>query len=313
MDLDHLRTFLVVAERGSISRAAERLPLTQSAVSRQIQALERALGAPLFSRDGRRLRLTDAGRLLTANGPRILRAIAEAQEAIDAVQDVRRGHLRIGAASTIGTYLLPPALGAFKQAHPGVDITLQIANKAQTLDRLLGGDIDLGFVGPPIDDRELARQKYVADDLVLVTAPGHRLAGRRSVRARELADEVFIMRERGSGTREIMEEELLRAGIAIKKTMELGSTEAIKQAVAVNLGVSIISRHAVALEVRTRRLCAIPVRDLRLGRQLYAVHHRRRPLPKVAETFLGFLREAAGARVSAPGAATAARARPSRR
>lgn len=312
MDLDHLRTFLVVAERGSISRAAEHLPLTQSAVSRQIQALERTLGAALFSRDGRRMRLTDAGRLLTASGPRILRSVAEAQEAIDAVQDVRRGHLRIGAASTIGTYLLPAALGAFKQAHPGVDITLEISNKAQTLGRLLAGDIDLGFVAPPIDDRELARQKYMVDDLVLVTGPAHPLAGRAGVRARELAEEVFIMRERGSGTREIMEEELLRAGIAIKKTMELGSTEAIKQAVAVNLGVSIISRYTVALEVRTGRLCAIPVRDLRLGRQLYGVYHRQRPLPKVAETFLAFLRDSGGATKRADAGPSAPRARPSR-
>lgn len=293
MDFDHLRTFLAVAERGSIARAAEYLPLTQSAVSRQIQALERAVNALLFSREGRSLRLTDAGRLLVAGGQRILRAVAEAQEAVDALEDLRRGHLRIGAASTIGTYLLPPALGQFKQAHPGVDITLEISNKAHTLQRLAVGDIDLGFVAPPIDDRELARHKYVADDLVLVTAPSHPLARRDSIRARELRGEIFIMRERGSGTREIMEEELLRAGIPIRKTMELGSTEAIKQAVAVNLGVSIISRHAITLEVQAGRLAAVAVRDLRLGRQLYGVYHRRRPLPKVAAAFLTFLRREA--------------------
>lgn len=294
MNLSQLRAFLAVVERQSVSKATDDLALTQSAISRQIQSLEQSLGTKLFVRQNRSLVLTEAGRIVLEHGRRILRAVTEVQDALDGLKGLRRGHLRIGAASTIGTYLLPEPLGAFKGQFPGIEITLEIANKAETLRRLLAQEIDIGFVGPPIGAAGLVAEEYLTDELVLITAPTHPLAASSSVTARDLAGEVFIMRERGSGTREIMEEELIRSGLEIKKVMELGSTEAIKQAVAANLGVSLVSRYAITLEILTGRLCSASVNDLRLTRQLYAVYHREGPLTWAALAFLEFLRVRVG-------------------
>lgn len=291
MNFSQLRAFLAVVDRQGISKATDDLALTQSAISRQIQSLEQSLGMKLFVRQGRTLSLTDAGRVVLEHGRRILRDLAETQDAIDGLKGLKRGHLRIGAASTIGTYLLPEPLGAFKGRFPGIEITLEIANKAETLRRLLTQEIDLGFVGPPIRVAGLVAEEYLEDELVLITSPAHPLAGSPAVTARDLSEEVFIMRERGSGTREIMEEELVRAGVGIRKMMELGSTEAVKQAVAANLGVSMVSRYAITLEILTGRLCTTTVRDLRLTRQLYAVYRQQGPLAWASLAFLEFLRE----------------------
>lgn len=291
MNFSQLRAFLAVVDRQGISKATDDLALTQSAISRQIQSLEQSLGMKLFVRQGRTLSLTDAGRVVLEHGRRILRDLAETQDALDGLKGLKRGHLRIGAASTIGTYLLPEPLGAFKGRFPGIEITLEIANKAETLRRLLTQEIDLGFVGPPIRVAGLVAEEYLEDELVLITSPAHPLAGSPAVTARDLSEEVFIMRERGSGTREIMEEELVRAGVGIRKMMELGSTEAVKQAVAANLGVSMVSRYAITLEILTGRLCTTTVRDLRLTRQLYAVYRQQGPLAWASLAFLEFLRE----------------------
>jgi DNA-binding transcriptional LysR family regulator len=303
LTLDQLRSFWVVAERGSISHATRLLALTQSAVSRQIQALERALGVRLFAREGRTMSLTDAGRVLQEHARQVFGAVTQACEAVDAVKGLERGHLRVGAASTIGTYLLPGPLGAFKRAHPAIDVALEVANKARTLERLLTGEIDLGFVGAPLDAKDLVAEPWVTDDLGLITAPSHPLAaesraagGSARVRARDLTAEVFIVREAGSGTREIVEEELARAGIEMRRTMEMGSTEAIKQAVAANLGVSIVSRYAVTLETLTGRLWFAALSDLRLVRQLYVVHYRRRPPSRACAAFLDLVRRETPAR-----------------
>ncbi len=315
MTLDQLRAFAVVAECGTISRATGVLALTQSAVSRQLQALEGELGTRLFLRDGRTMALTEAGRVFLEHARQVLASVSRAREAVDALKGLERGHLRVGAASTIGTYLLPPALGAFKEAYPGIDLTLEVANKAQVLERLLRGDIELAFAGPRLPDGELTLEEYRQDELVAVVAPSHPLARSRTVTAGALAEEVFIMRERGSGTREIVEEEFRRAGIRPSHVMEIGTTEAIKQAVAANLGVSIVSRYAVALEVATGRLAFAPVEDLRLTRPLFTLHHRRRPLSRAATAFLELLqreRRLAAPVVSAPAATSGRRRRPAR-
>jgi DNA-binding transcriptional LysR family regulator len=289
MNLDQLRAFQVVAECGTISRATSVLALSQSAVSRQLQALEAELATQLFSRDGRAMVLTEAGRVLLDHARTVLGSVHRAREAVDALKGLERGHLRVGAASTIGTYLLPPALGAFKQAYPGIDLVLEVANKAHILDRLLRGDIELGFAGPRLSLDDLVQTEYLQDELGLITAPSHPLARVRRVRVADVASEVFIIRERGSGTREIVEEELRRAGVDLPRVMEIGSTEAIKQAVAANLGVSIVSRYAIRLETASGLLAFASVEDLKLVRPLYVLHHRRRPLTQAATAFLELL------------------------
>jgi len=286
-----LRTFLVVARHEGISKALPELALTQSAASRQIQNLEEQLGVQLFLRKGRALLPTEAGRLLQEYGTRALRTLDEARQAIDGLKGLLRGRLRISAASTIGIFLLPEVLGEFKALHPGIEISLSITNKEQVLRHALAASSDLGFVGPPVSFPELLSEEYLEDELVLVVPRQHRLAEREKVRAAELAEEIFILREKGSGTREIMEEEMGRAGVPLRNAMELGSTEAIKQAVAANLGISIVSIHSVTQEALLGRLCVVRVPDLDLHRQIYMVCLRNLPLSPAAAAFRTFLFE----------------------
>jgi DNA-binding transcriptional LysR family regulator len=294
VNLSHLRTFLAVARRQSISRALDDLALTQSAVSRQIQGLEAALGVELFLRRGRSVVLTEAGRVLQDHATRAFQVLAEAREAIDGLKGLVRGHLRISAASTIGIYVLPEVLGAFKALYPGIEISLSITNKEQVLRQVLASQSELGFVGPPLRFPELTAEDYLDDELMLVVAPQHRLAHRESVVAPELTDEVFILREKGSGSREIMEEELRRAGVPLRQAMELGSTEAVKQAVAANLGVSIVSTHSFRQEVMLGRLCSVRIADLNLRRRIFLVSLSAMPLSPAAQRFRSFLLDRRG-------------------
>ncbi len=296
MNFSQLKAFLAVAQDRSFSRAAERLYLTQPAISKQIQALEEGLGMRLFDRVGRSVILTEAGNILRDHAHIAFQTLEEARETIDQLRGLQRGHLRISAASTIGTYMLPQPLGELKAQFPGIEISLEITNKARVVQQVLNHEVELGFVGPPVEPAELEREEYLLDELVLIMAPTHRLAHAESVAVTQLAQEIFILREQGSGTREIMEEELARVRVSLKKAMELGSTEAIKQAVAANLGVSIVSKFAISLEILQGRLAVARLRELDLRRQLYIVHHSGRTLSPAAREFCSLLRRSAGGR-----------------
>jgi DNA-binding transcriptional LysR family regulator len=288
-NLSNLRTFLAVARHQGISRALNELHLTQPAVSRQILALEESLGTHLFVRRGRFLALTEAGHILQQYAVRVSQLLTEAQEEIDGLKGLIRGHLRISAASTIGIYMIPDVLGEFKSQYPGIEIRLNISNKEEVLRNVQAGTADIGFVGPPVPGSELAVETYLEDDLVLIVSPQHWLASRDTISAQMLTEDVFILREHGSGTREILEEELRRAGVSLQHAMELGSTEAIKKAVAANLGLSIVSTRAVTLEVMLGHLCAVRVSDLNLRRSIYMLYLRNTPLSSAAEGFRRFL------------------------
>ena len=296
MNLSQLKAFLAVAQDRSFSRAAEKLYLTQPAVSKQIQALEEGLGMRLFDRVGRSILLTEAGNILHDHAHIVFQTLEETRETITQLRGLQRGHLRISAASTIGTYMLPQPLGELKAQFPGIEISLAITNKARVVQQVLNHEVELGFVGPPVEPAELEREEYLLDELVLILAPTHRLAREESVGVAELAEEVFILREQGSGTREIMEEELGRVHVSLKKAMELGSTEAIKQAVAANLGVSIVSKFAISLEILQGRLAVARLPELNLSRQLFVIHHGGRTLSPAAQEFCSLLRRSAAAR-----------------
>ncbi len=289
MNYQNLRAFLAVARNRGISRALNELHLTQPAVSRQILALEESLGTPLFLRKGRFLTLTEAGEILQQHAVRAFQLLTEAREEIDGLKGLIRGHLRISAASTVGIYMIPDVLGEFKTQYPGIEVILDISNKERVIRHVRDGTADLGFVGPPVPVPEIATETYLEDDLVLIVSPHHWLASRDTVSAKLLAEDVFILREKGSGTREIMEEELRQAGVSLRQAMELGSTEAIKKAVSANLGISIVSSRAVSLEVMLGHLCAVRVSDLNLHRPIYMLYLRNSPLSSAAEGFRRFL------------------------
>lgn len=289
VNIHNLRTFLAVAKNRGISKAMKELHLSQPAVSRQILALEDSLGTPLFLRKGRFLLLTEAGKVLQQYAVRILQLLSEARGEIDRLKGLVRGHLRISAASTIGIYMIPDVLGEFKAQYPGIEISLEISNKEKVLRGISDGTADIGFTGPPVPESDFSMETYLEDDLMLIVSPHHWLADRETVTARLLAEDMFILRERGSGTREIMEEELRQAGVSLRHAMELGSTEAIKKAVAANLGISIVSSRAVTLEVMLGHLCTVRVSDLNLRRPIYMLCARDNPLSPAAEGFRRFL------------------------
>lgn len=289
VNLSSLRTFLTVAKFRGITKALGELHLTQPAVSRQIQGLEEYLGTQLFLRKGRFLAITEAGQILEQYSIRVFQLLTDAQKAIDGLKGLIRGHLRISAATTIGIYMIPDVLGEFKSEHPGIEISLAISNKEEVIRQVRDGIVELGFVMPPVPFPELAMDKYLEDDMVLIVSPQHRFATMETVSTKTLTEDMFILRERGTGTREIIEEELRRTGVSLVHTMDLGSTEAIKKTVAANLGVAFVSSRAVTLEVMVGNLCAVRVSDLNFRRRSYMLYLPNSPLSPAAEGFRLFL------------------------
>ena len=298
MTVNQLRSFLAVARRQAISHATRELALTQSAVSRQILALEASLGVSLFTRRGRRLLLTEAGEVLQQHALHVVQALSDARDSIDGIKGVVRGQLRIAAASTVGTYVLPRVLGEFKVRYPGIEIRLSIINKEQVMRGLLASSWELGFVGPPVTIPGLVAHDYVRDEMTLIVAPQHRLARRATVSVRELGGEPFILREKGSGTRQMIEAEMQRVRFTLREAMEFGSTEAVKEAVAANLGVSIVSAHAVRQEVRLGRLCSVRIADLELRHPFCLVYLGNVRLSPAATAFQRMLFERAPSAVA---------------
>lgn len=297
MDLDCLETFLVVARTGSFTEAAGLRHLTQPAVSRQVQRLEADLGVRLFRVDGRGVRLTSHGQLLREEGARLLGHVRSVREMLEDVRELRRGELRIGASSTPGTYVLPPVLASFRNAHPGVVLHVELSNSRTIENRIVGGDLELGFVGERIDTPRTTSEPFASDEVCLVAVPGHRLAARRAVPLADILAERYIAREEGSATRRLVEAGLARAGSAWKAYLELGSGEAVKHAVAAGLGIGAVSRAGVAWELAAGRLGEVRVRDMTLARQLFVLHRSNAPLSAAASVFLAMMR---GARPSPP-------------
>lgn len=281
-----LKIFHTVARSGSFSRAASELAISQPSVSIQVGELERQFGVELFEPAGKSVRLTEAGRICFDYAGRILALIDEAQRAMDEVKGLRRGRLLVGATQTPGTYMLPGLLGRLKAEYPRLEVALRIDDPRKIQEMVLRHEVDLAVTGWRIALPDLEAIPIAADELVLVTAPAHRFASLPEAAVGDLSGEAFIMRERGSGSREILDDALHRAGVYITPTLELESVDAVKQAVAANLGVSMLSRYAIDLEVASGRLRVVPVRGFRVERTIWLVRHRDRQLPWAAQAFI---------------------------
>jgi DNA-binding transcriptional LysR family regulator len=294
MNLNQLRVFATVAEEGNVTRAARRLAISQPAVSKHLAELERTLQVQLCDRLPRGIRLTDAGRVLHEHAAQLLAVEAAAEADMAALVSGRRGTLSVGASTTIGSYLVPELFGAFKRRYEGVDLELQIANTQAIQAALLAGALDLalteGFVGAGAVDVEVVAH----DEMKIIVAPDHPWAKRRRrLGLDELGEAPIILRERGSGTRDVVEAALAERGLDIEPVMSLGSTEAVKNAVVAGLGVALVSELTVALELATGRLVSVEVEGLKIRRALHLLRlHGRRPSPAAA-AFVGLLRQGA--------------------
>jgi len=286
-----LRIFKMVADHHNFSRAAEALHLSQPAVSHQIKALSGAVGAPLFEEIGRRIHLTSAGTLLYEHASRIIADFEMAGQALDELHGLRRGLLRLSGDTTVGIYVLPDVLGTFRETHPDVDVSLDVGNRQHVYERLISNETDFAVVGRlwPRPSIPLTTRPFLPNELVAIAAARHPLAGMKRISIARLAEEPFIAREPGSGTRETAEGALRRAGRPIRTVMELASNGAIKRAVARGLGVAIISRHAVTIELRLGLLAQLAVVGFPLRRQWHLVYARDKRFGPVERAFLAFI------------------------
>lgn len=289
MTFHQLRVFLAVARHTSYSRAAEELFLTQPAVSTQVRELERALDATFFERVGRTIVLTEAGKELLAYAERICTLIDEASLAMEELGDLKRGRIAIAAVSTAGAYVLPSLLGAFQTRHPGISINLEVTNRAVVRDRLLRNEVDLVVMGRPPEEVPHIAEPFLSDELVVVAAPSHPLARATRIPVQRLAREVFIAREVGSGTRLNADEFFRAQGVKLRVGLELGDNSAVKEAVAAGLGIALLSRHVLRMELQLKRLAVLDVAGLPLRRQWFVVHREDKHLSRAAIAFKAFL------------------------
>jgi DNA-binding transcriptional LysR family regulator len=288
MDLRQLEIFAKVAEMGSFSRAAEALHLTQPTVSEHIRALEDELGVRLLDRLGRGTATTRAGQLLLSYATRILALSREARQALEGYQGRMRGELVVGGSTIPGEYLLPAVIGRFREKFPEVSTTLVIGDSQAVVDWVADGRVELGVVGARLPQRGLEFHDLSPDEEVVVVPAGHPWQGRAQVTLEELSREPLIIRERGSGTRAAFESALERAGVdlaTLRVAGEMGSNQAIKQAVKAGMGITVMSRIAVEEESRQGVLAFLRVRDLAVTRGFYVVTHRERSRSPVAEAF----------------------------
>jgi len=276
LNLHHLRVFARVAQEGGFTRAAQSLRLSQPAVSKAVRELERQTGVPLLERAGRATRLTAAGEALYARARELFAVEQSAEEELRALRGLSGGVLRVGASTTVATYLLFPYLARFRQANPRVELQVSSANTRAIARALLERRLDIALVEGPVRHPQIDVVPWREDELVVISSPSHRFASKRSIRLDELAAEPLIVREPGSGTRKVAERALAARGVAPTVALQLGSTEAIKQAVAAGLGVAFVSRFAVEEQVTLGRIAAVRVREEAVGRTLTELRLRGR-------------------------------------
>ena len=290
--LPHLDTFVEAAERSSFTAAARALGLTQAAVSQRVQTLERELGVPLFRRTGGKVELTDAGRRLHDYARRILDLHRVARQEVTGRETPVAGELDIAASSVPGDYLLPALLAAFGPLHPRVRVRAAVGDSAGVIGQLERGEVSVGLVGRKTNGPHLEYRHLADDRMVLVVPPGHALARSQSVDVDRLAAHPLVLREAGSGLRHSFEAALARAGRSLadlRVALELGSNEAIGEAVLRGVGVAVLSTLAVRKEVAAGRLVALEIDGLCCDREMFSVTDRRRVLSAPARLFVNLL------------------------
>ncbi len=287
-----LQIFESVARWLSYSRASEELHLTQPAVSMQIRQLEDFVGLPLFEQMGKRVFLTHAGEELYQHARVIARQMKDAKEAMESLREGISGRLDIAIIST-AKYFAPALLSRFCELYPAVQLKLSVSNREGIVRQLQHNEVDLVIMGQPPEEMGVVMESFARNAHIIVVHPLHRLAGRAQVAVEELMQEAFLMREKGSGTRQLLERFLLAHGIEVQPRMEMSSNETIKQAVIAGMGIAFLSEHTVTLELQTGRLKSLPVCGLPIERDWTLVHHRDKRLSPVARAFKSFLLEQA--------------------
>ncbi|PWR24061.1 LysR family transcriptional regulator [Zavarzinia compransoris] len=291
--LRQLRAFAAVVRTGSVTRAANALGVTPPAVTMQVQQLQDLVDLALIERRGGEMTVTDAGREVVATIERIEAALADCAAVLSGLAGADKGTVSIGVVST-AKYFAPQALAAFRQRHPGIQLRLSVGNRAAILKGLEHFEIDVAIMGRPPVELDVEAEVIGDHPHLIIAAPSHPLAGRADIPPRLLGEEIFLVREPGSGTRGLMERFFSRTQIDPVIGMQIDSNETIKQAVIACLGIAFLSGHTVGAELADGRLVALDVKGLPVVRQWHVVHlGQRRPVP-AARALIDFLIERGG-------------------
>lgn len=288
--LRQLRTFEAVARLKSFSSAADELKVTQPTVSKQIKLLHEEMGLPLLEQIGKKVFLTEAGRELYATSADWLETWGRFEQTIANFKGMKQGRLKIAAVTTT-KYFMPRILGPFCAQYPGIDISMEVLNRDRLLERLSRNEDDLYIMGVPPNDLDVEAEPFLDNPLVVLAPASHPLAQRKRIPFKALGKENFLMRERGSGTRMTIERLFKERNIPLNVKMELGSNEAIKQAVVGGLGLALLSQSTLNLDLSQKEVTTLDVQGFPIIRAWYVVRPRGKSLSVVAETFLQFLRD----------------------
>ncbi len=286
-----LRLLLAVSRLGSVTRAAQRLHLTQPTLSAQLRQLAEQVGLPLFERVGRKLHLTAAGHAVLDTAQRVEQELESLDETLAELRGDVVGRLQLAVVSTAETFI-PRLLGDFRRERPAVEVSLVVLNRDAVIRRLADNRDDLYIMSRPPQAPPVVATPFLSNPLVVVAAADHPLAGHESLPIEALADEEFVLREPGSGTRQAAEQLFAAHGLALRPRLELGSNEAVKQAVAGGLGLSLLSAHALAHAV-DEGIAVLRVEGTPLPTQWQVVYPAGKRLSPLAGAFLAFLRERA--------------------
>lgn len=284
-----LEVFEAIARLGSFTRAADELFLTQPTISMQAKKLAETVGMPLFEQIGKKVFLTDAGRELHKTCREIFNHLSHFEMTTADLKGLKQGALRLAVVTT-AKYFAPRLLGPFCQKYPGIQVSLKVSNRERVLERLADNQDDLYILGQPPEDLDAVAEPFLDNPLVVLAPAGHPLAGKKKIPLARLAQEPLLLREPGSGTRKALERLFADHGLKLQVRMELGSNEAIKQAIVGGLGVSVLSQHTLALDAPMGQLAVLNVVGFPIKRQWYVVYPAGKQLSIVARTFLDYLK-----------------------
>lgn len=290
LTLQQLRLYEAVTRLGSFTRAAEELCITQPAVSIQIKRLEEQIGLVLFEHVGKKIFPTAAGKVTYDASLDILSRIEDLKMSVEELKGDVKGSLQVSVVTT-AKYFLPNLLGEFLQQYPDVEPKLKFTNRARVVERLMNNEDDFVMMGQVPEDDNLETYPFINNILGVVAPSDHPLANKKNISLKELAQHRFLNREIGSGTRYVFDQLLNERNVKIEPYMELGSSEALKQAVMAGLGIAVLSLHSVQLEMSVNKLTVLDVEGFPLKRRWYAVHLKGKKLSLVARTFLEFILE----------------------
>ena len=292
MNLMHLKVFKTLAETESLSKTAKLMDLSQPSINHNIYILEEHYKAKLFDRSNKKLKLTRFGEALQHYVTDILNLIEKSEQHIQAMISEVKGHLSLGASHTIAENVIPKIMGMFNHDYPEVEIQLEVTNTQHIVDHILEKKLDIGLIEGPVHEENIISQSFMQDELLVVLPFNHPLAVKKNLTLKELASLPFVLREKGSGTREVIESALTKAGLdlkTLKTVMELGNTQAVIGAVEAGLGATILSGLAVSKEIQLKTVKTCNISNVSIVRNFSLIYNKHHPLSSICETFLSFM------------------------